>query len=247
MIKKRSGLRSWVRVPGGAAGGGNANDRDYDAGGSGLLGSRAFNSLKEAEDHFGVKYDSEYSWSQTYDNDASKGMFKDWYDSTTAEERDGCITYTGGAYSTINKYLREGTLDSAPQWVKDAVRNSDKAMDKFVLKEAITVWRGGSNRLIGGARTVDDINAMKGAIVVDKGITSTAVTRDGAWYGMKYEIVYPKGRGRGIFIDPISAHHGEKEFMARRGTRYEVIGGYNDYDGNTVCQLKAVYGRRSRK
>ena len=221
-------------------------DAEYNAGGSGLLGSRAHDDIKEWERFFGVEYKG---WDD-YDHDNSYGAFSDWYETATPEEREAARTYTGSAYTTINDYLRSDKLSDAPQWVKDAVRNNDKASAKFYLPEAITVWRGGSDKLIGGAKTVEQINAMKGAIVVDRGITSTAVTKDASWINesnMGYEIVYPKGRGRGIFIDPISKNHGEQEFMASRKTSYEVIGGYTDAEGHVICQLKAVYGRKARK
>ena len=177
----------------------------------------------------------------------TKGMFKDWYDAATPAERKAAATYTGYQYTEINKYLSGQDLQNAPDWVKDTVKNIDSGMKKFNLKEAITVFRGGSNKLIGGAQTVADINGMKGAIVIDRGITSTAVTKDASWIGsekMGYEIVYPKGRGRGIFIDPTSTHQGEQEFMAARNTHYEVLGGYVDDEGHVICRLKAVYGKK---
>lgn len=226
-----------------------ATDRDYDAGGSGLLGSRASDDLREWEEFFGVRYRME-EWSEKYDHDSSQGAFKEWYNAATPEERAAAIRYTSSAYTTINEYLRGDNLANAPDWVKDAVRNIDSGTKKFNLTQAITVWRGGSNRLVGGATTVEQLNAMKGAIVMDKGVTSTAVTKDASWIrdgNMGYEIVYPRGRGRGIFIDPVSDNHGEQEFMAARNTRYEVLGGYRDSDGRVIARLKAVYGKNRKK
>lgn len=241
--KPYSGLRSI----------GAANERDYDAGGTGLLGSRAMNDINDWNKFFGVEYNNDDYWYGGFDEDRSSGEFAEWYKNATPQERQAVITYTGYQYHEINQYLRNQNLDNAPDWVKETVANFDSGVAKFNLKEPITVWRGGSNRLVGGATTVEELNNMKGAIVIDRGITSTAVTKQASFMGssssgkMGYEIVYPKGRGRGAFVDPISENHGEQEFVAARNTRYEVLGGYTDNQGRTICRLKAVYGKKSKK
>lgn len=239
MAKAYSGLSS----------SGSASDRDYDAGGSGLLGSRTHDTIEEWNKFFGVKYNHGDYW-DGFDPDESYGTFGDWHADATNAELKAAETYTGSWYREINKYLRSGTLDQASGFIKDTVKNLDSGIQKFYLKEAITVWRGGSNKLIGGAQTVEDINKMVGAVVIDRGITSTAVTKGASWISdekMGYEIVYPKGRGRGVFVDPISDNHGEQEFMAARNTRYEVLGGYRDDDGRVICRLKAIYGKKGKK
>lgn len=202
---------------------------------SGVGGSsRSFNHLSDANDFFSVGRDS--------------GMFPDWERGVSDEERNAAVYYTTEAYKEINKYLRGKNLADAPAKVQNAVRNIDTAMQKFNLTENITVFRGGSNKLVGGASTVEEIKAMIGAVVRDNGIMSTAVTRGGAWgssgHNIGYEVEIPKGRGRGIFIDPISHYKGEQEFMVARGTEYRITGAYTDTHGNVVCKLKAVYRKK---
>ena len=95
---------------------------------------------------------------------------------------------------------------------------------------------------------LQELKAMQGAIVRDNGIMSTAVTRSGAWSSsggnIGYEVSIPKGRGRGIFIDPISEYSGEQEFMVARGTEFKITGAYKDTHGNVICKLKAIYRKR---
>lgn len=208
----------------------------YTMGGRGSSsdGGRRFGQLSEANSFFGVG--------------EPDGMFPRWEQSVTEDEKSAAVYYTSSAYMEINKYLRGKNLDEAPENIKNVVANIDKAMAKFNLTENITVFRGGSNQLVGGASTVDAIKAMTGAIVRDNGIMSTAVTASGMWDtgGKKigYEIQIPKGKGRGIFIDPVSHFQGEQEFMVARGTEFKVTGAYTDTHGNVICKLKAVYGRR---
>ncbi len=238
MAKAYSGLRS----------SGVTTDRDYDAKGSGLLGSKTYGDIESWNDYFGVKYKDDFYIYNNYDNTRSEGMFADWYNSVTKDELAAAVRYTGSSYTTINRYLRNDDMSNAPDWVKNTVKNIDSAMKKFELKDAITVWRGGSNKLLGGASSLAQIEALKGAIVQDKGVMSTAVTKEQMWTtsggNIGYEVVYPRGKGRGIFVDPVSENHGEAEFMAARGTHYEVLGGYRDSNGRLICRLKAVYNKK---
>lgn len=207
--------------------------------------SRGFNKLSDANEFFGVG--------------ESSGMFPDWEQAVTDAEKKSAILYTKSAYRAMNKYLRSGEdaykawavnhhdyyFNGNPEAIEEHAKRIDAAMDKFDLKQNIVVWRGGSSRLVNGASTVAELKAMIGAVVRDKGIMSTAVTKAAAC-GMEgsnigYEVEIPKGRGRGIFIDPVSANRGEEEFMVRRNTRYQITGAYTDTHGNVICKLKAIF------
>ena len=97
---------------------------------------------------------------------------------------------------------------------------------------------------MGGASTIEQVKAMIGAVVQDKGIMSTAVTAGAMWDksggNIGYEIEVPKGRGRGFFVDPISAHHGEQEFTLKPGTHFKITGAYTDTHGNVICKLRVL-------
>lgn len=202
--------------------------------GASSSGSRVFQHFADANTAFGVGQDH--------------GMYPDWERSVSQDEREASVYYTTDAYREINKYLRGKNLDEAPDKIKNTVRDIDTAMKKFNLTENITVFRGGSNKLVGGASTLEEIKALVGTVVRDNGIMSTAVTQSAAWSStgnnIGYEIQIPKGRGRGIFIDPISHYKGEQEFMVARATNYKITGAYADAHGNIICKMKAVYGRR---
>ena len=57
--------------------------------------------------------------------------------------------------------MRGKNLDEAPDKIKDSVRDIDTAMRKFDLTENITVFRGGSNKLVGGASTLEEVKARQ--------------------------------------------------------------------------------------
>lgn len=204
--------------------------------GASSSGSRIFQHFADANTAFGVGQD--------------RGMFPDWERSITQNEREASVYYTTEAYKEINKYLRGKNLDEAPDKIKDSVRDIDTAMRKFDLTENITVFRGGSNKLVGGASTLEEVKALVGAVVRDNGIMSTAVTQSAAWSShgsnIGYEIQVPKGRGRGIFIDPISHYSGEQEFMIARGTEFKITGAYKDTHGNVVCKMRIVKTPKGR-
>lgn len=219
-------------------------------GGSGFSNGvyTSFNSLDDADTFFGYK---------SADN---RGMFPDWEKAMSKEERNATILYTKQAYRPINTYLRRGEAAYLSKYsspgadeyfggdvssVKNTVDRITSGMDKFDLKKNITVWRGGSTRLVGGATTVEQIKAMTGSIVRDDGVMSTAVTPDGMWgtsgKRIGYEIQIPRGKGRGVYVSPISNYRHEQEFMVRPGTRFQIMGAYTNKHGDTICQMRAVY------
>lgn len=213
-------------------------------------GPKSFHTIHQANDFFGVG--------------KSDGMFPEWERNVSDDEKNSAILYTKQAYIPMNALLRGGEagykkwlethsdhyFNGNPDLIREHAARIENAMDKFDLKENITVWRGGSNKLVGGASTVEQLKALVGSVVRDNGVMSTAVTKDAAWGqsggNIGYEVVVPKGRGRGIFIDPVSAHHGEQEFMIRPGTRYKITGAYTDTHGNVICRLKVLNPKKKK-
>ena len=224
---------------------GEQNSSDGSPNGS----ARVFKSAKEANDFFGVRFQKSTSFwdDDKYDHDASNGVFKDWYNNATRAERNAVITYTGSAFDYINNYLR-GVSSDLSDHHKETISRMDSAMKKFNLPQAITVYRGSSTKLFGGAGTVEALNSMKGTIVRDKGFVSTSVYQ-GAQFEKKLilEIKYPKGRGRGIYAAPISSHQTEWEFIGARNTDFKIMGARRDEYGNTIVRLNAVYGKKRKQ
>ena len=218
---------------------------------SGVGGSsRSFHHLSEANDFFGVGRDS--------------GMFPDWERNTPDDEKKSAILYTTDAYKAMNALLRGGEA-GYQKWlashhdhyfhgdaalIREHAARIERAMDKFNLTENITVWRGGSNKLVGGASTIEEVKALIGRTVRDDGVTSAAVTKNGAWgqsgKNIGYEIEVPKGRGRGIFIDPVSDAKGEQEFMLRPGSSYKITGAYTDTHGNVICKMRVITTKKRK-
>lgn len=187
-------------------------------------GFRTFGSERETYGFFGV---------------GKGGAYDDWYDAATDMEKTEIYNYTDEDYMDINELLRSGKT-SNPYINEETVEKMDAAIAKFDLKRGITTFRGSSNTLIGGAKTVEQINAMKGTIVTDKGFMSTTTLKGEEFGGMKYKIRIPKGKGRGVYVDPMSAHQGESEFLLKRNTKFRIAGAEYDEFAETVCILDVI-------
>lgn len=189
-------------------------------------GFRILGTREESDAFFGVK---------------SGGSYDEWERDVTFEERYATQVYTGTSYRRINRYLRTGEFGPYDeQEIKTLVNDIDASIAKFDLKRGITVFRGAGSELIGGAKSVEEINAMKGTVVRDKGFFSTTTTREKSFNGMKYEVKVPKGRGRGAWVAPISGIPSENEFLLKRNTNFRIAGGKMDSKGNTVCILEVI-------
>lgn len=171
----------------------------------------------------------------------SDGAYPVWEKAITSGERDATVYYTGSAYTSINKLLRNDGYDSSSGQMRNTIDNIDKAISKFDLKKNLTVYRGSGAQLVGGYTTAAEINAnMKGAIVRDKGFMSTSAVHGSQFSGkLKYEIKVPKGKGRGAFVAPISHFKHENEFLLKRGTQFKVMGA-KVVNGQTVVMLKVI-------
>ena len=118
----------------------------------------------------------------------------------------------------------------------------DSAIEKFELKKPIVVTRKSRADLIGGLTEPDEImERYGGRVVKDPGYLSTSTNPtpppiDGE---IIYRIAVPAGKGRGAYLEPMSAHQGEKEFLLKRNTEMVVIQAYKDKNGMTVVELQA--------
>lgn len=170
-------------------------------------------------DYDGYKYSTKY-----LDN------FKKWSGQLTDVESNGINTYTGGAYSSMNEYLR-GAKSSC--LYKEQMNGAKAALNKSVLTEDIMVRRGSDFISLAGLDGKVSVNAkdylvanykdMVGRTVVDKGFMSTTPMPDAGFgaHGVEYRILMTKGT-KAQFIAPISNFKNEQEILAQAGTRFIV-------------------------
>ena len=159
-------------------------------------------------------------------------QFQKWYKGLSEQEIDGVRTYTGSAYTRMNRYLR-GIDDTATSRIQNAIDRCRSALDKASLKDSIVVGRGSS---------VDSLSGMLGAeyhsdatwyaknkdkfidsLAKDNGFLSTTPYEGGGFSGeVIYRINVPKG-AHGVYVDSISYHQGEQEFLLQAGSSFRVI------------------------
>lgn len=157
-----------------------------------------------------------------------------WKNSLTAAERNAIQEYTGSSYKLMNKILRSGSfagLDpKKANWYSNLINDATSALSKASLPEDVMVHRGvGSLNSL--AKTLGiDVSALKnpaqakaliGQSFVDNAFGSTGMSTADAWAGAKLHIKLPKG-SQAMWVDPISAVHGEHEVIINRGARYVI-------------------------
>ena len=162
--------------------------------------------------------------------------------SLTDAEKEAIKDYTGSGFESLNNSLRHDWALATSQ--KETQKNLDSVIAKGVLKEDIRVYRGSSTDLVKGASTVDEVLAMVGEVVTDKGFTSSSITKAGSFKSepILYRIDVPKGKGRGAYINNGShfKNH-EYEFLLKRGGNYAIKGATKKKStGQVVVYLQMV-------
>ena len=163
-----------------------------------------------------------------YDNG---GEADRWEQSLSNAEYQAVADYSGSDFRSLNSGLRKGKEKELDDHFQSVNVNLESALDKYTLEKPTTFVRGSTADLLGGASTVEEINAMAGSIVVDKGFTSSSATVSGAFSGeIKYHIDTPAGKGIGAYIRGISEYGiDENEFLFNKGGMYRVKGAYKEY------------------
>lgn len=176
-----------------------------------------------------------------YEKDHFKNDSLKWQSKMNKDELNAVQLYTGHSYREINKYLRNGLMGSGKdEHMEQIIRNAFNGLNKFELKEGIMVYRKSSSSLLSDLGVsyseglwgvnqadlksfVDKINTRIGSVVQDKGFTSTSTRKD-VWAGdVHYEIRVPAGTS-GAYVEHVSVHQSEKEFILNHGTYYKVTG-----------------------
>ena len=161
----------------------------------------------------------------------------DKWNSLPSSEQEGIRNYTGSWYRDINTALREGRMASSN--VQKMIDGATEGLNKWTAAEDMITFRGANHHwtanLLGG--TEADLNnpaflrSRIGKTVVDKGFMSSGTHTNSAWSSdVDYKIYVNRGVS-GMYVDPISMHQGEYEFLFNRNTRFKVHGIKTDSSG----------------
>ena len=166
-----------------------------------------------------------------------KNPAQQWQFSLSATQKKYIHDYTADMYGDINNYLR-GREYGKSYYVKEAVENLDKAIEDFPLSEDIRVFRAINPDAFKGK----DLKKQIGERYTDKGymssspyLYSTGVNKD-----LVFDIVVPKGKGRGAWVNGLSGFKGkEYEFLLKRGGNF-VITDYYEKDGKKFLKMEMI-------
>lgn len=149
------------------------------------------------------------------------------WDAMTDSEKEGVYQYTSFWYSDINTALRERQTPNSR--IQAYIDGATEALKKWHAAEDVMVFRGANHHwtanLLGGTESQLDnpafLRSRIGKTVTDRGFMSSGTHEYSAWGGVQYKIYVRKGV-EGMYVDPISANSGEKEFLFNRDTRFVV-------------------------
>lgn len=132
----------------------------------------------------------------------------------TDNERSAVGHYTDGGYTSMNRDLRAGKKPTGQ------AATTTKYLDEFLAKnsapEDLKLYRKVSGDYANILKSV----MFPGAKFIDRGFVSTSIN-DG-WSGsLHWKINVPKG-SKGAYVDDISSHRGEREFILPRNSVFVV-------------------------
>lgn len=151
-----------------------------------------------------------------------------WLENISEEEKEAVTKYTSEYYETMNKYLRTGTLRASSRTIEHAkkvIESCSNALNKAMLPEDTIVRRGSDYNMLselGIDFSKQNKENVIGAIVTDKGFTSTSPYPSGGFsMDIEYLIKVPKN-SHAMYVAPISEYENEKELLINKGAMYRV-------------------------
>lgn len=176
---------------------------------------------------------------------------ENWEKTLSNDERGCAIDYTSTAYEDINAWLRDG-MEYSDDRLENLVNNIDNSIKSFDLKQNLSVIRGTSIEAL--QRMGININNAVGQIYWDPAYISASISKDialdfaldfashsgGAPALIQFDI--PAGKGRGAYVETITANPGEKEFIIPRETEFEI---YESIQNENGLLLKARWKNES--
>lgn len=207
-----------------------------------VTGAKSFADVHDADTFFGVRPDRKLRSENREEYDQLRSEYenspvKKWNDSLSGEETDAIMNYAGSDYSGINGLLRgEMTERMVENWnatgktdVRDMIQRVESGIDKFELKEPITVYRTCEKDVF------ESLSQKVGSTFRDNAFTSTTVLNESVASGnVRMEINVPAGKGVGAYIGSTYGQPDEHEFLLQRGTEFTVRGVSKVGDSYTI-------------
>ena len=207
-----------------------------------ITGTKSFADVHDADTFFGVRPDRKLRSENREEYDRLRSEYenspvKKWIDSLSGEETDAIMNYAGSDYSGINGLLRgEMTERMVENWnatgktdVRDMIQRVESGIDKFELKEPITVYRTCEKDVF------ESLSQKVGSTFRDNAFTSTTVLNESVASGnVRMEINVPAGKGVGAYIGSTYGQPDEHEFLLQRGTEFTVRGVSKVGDSYTI-------------
>ena len=207
-----------------------------------ITGAKSFADVHDADTFFGVRPDRKLRSENREEYDRLRSEYenspvKKWNDSLSGEETDAIMNYAGSDYSGINGLLRgEMTERMVENWnatgktdVRDMIQRVESGIDKFELKEPITVYRTCEKDVF------ESLSQKVGSTFRDNAFTSTTVLNENVASGnVRMEINVPAGKGVGAYIGSTYGQPDEHEFLLQRGTEFTVRGVSKVGDSYTI-------------
>lgn len=207
-----------------------------------ITGTKSFADVHDADTFFGVRPDRKLRSENREEYDRLRSEYenspvKKWNDSLSGEETDAIMNYAGSDYSGINGLLRgEMTERMVENWnatgktdVRDMIQRVESGIDKFELKEPITVYRTCEKDVF------ESLSQKVGSTFRDNAFTSTTVLNESVASGnVRMEINVPTGKGVGAYIGSTYGQPDEHEFLLQRGTEFTVRGVSKVGDSYTI-------------
>lgn len=207
-----------------------------------ITGAKSFADVHDADTFFGARPDRKLRSVNREEYDRLRSEYenspvKRWNDSLSGEETDAIMNYAGSDYSGINGLLRgEMTERMVENWnatgktdVRDMIQRVESGIDKFELKEPITVYRTCEKDVF------ESLSQKVGSTFRDNAFTSTTVLNESVASGnVRMEINVPAGKGVGAYIGSTYGQPDEHEFLLQRGTEFTVRGVSKVGDSYTI-------------
>jgi hypothetical protein len=164
-----------------------------------------------------ISNDTVRSVGSNYPNTVTQSA-KMWLDKLPSTEKDALAYYTGSGYAGLNERLRKGSWTEADHNKIDKI---DSALAKsHQPPPPELVWRG----VRVGEATEFSKTWNNNDIVELRGYQSTSIDPNFASGWASTGILYEIKPSRGGYIQPISHHPSESEYLLPHNTRYRVRG-----------------------
>jgi ADP-ribosyltransferase exoenzyme len=183
-----------------------------------------------------------------------KQHFAGWADSLSAQEGGHLESYTGGGYTSMNAWIREGKWNpEATDTYNQRITKLKAALDRAAVPEHMTSWRGIKDHETLG---IADINHLKiGDEIHEAAFASTSLSREkaenfasGGYNPVLLRVHVPKGT-RAAYVNAASEHSqhpGERELLISAGsakyriTKIEAGAGQKSYVSGKAMHIVHV-------